>query len=279
MEPNSTKSGLAAAVSQVSLLDPEALAAQLTTELALPDHARGALVADLRHRLDELLDLADALGAPEDVEELYRALAFSWLGLRSDWTRLNLLIQYRTMSAGEPRPSDVASGAVVSALLAAVEPLLAPHDQDLLVRVAAEPLAITLSDPDWLDRFAENRRQAVARIEVEALAQEGVVGPVAGSLDAADPLRRAVHAVAHIPLELVWGPLASRVVERLAPRRVVLVNDSPSDVRVDVRDSARLERELADAVRGAIDGGGELARPVVHCAIDGSGVHAQLAPS
>lgn len=276
MESTSTKSGLAVAVAEVSLLDPEALAAQLTTELSLPDHARGALVADLRYRLGQLVDLADALGAPEDVEELYRALAFSWLGLRSDWTRLNLLIQYRTMNVGEPRPSDVASGAVVSALLAAVEPLLAPHDQDLLVRVAAEPLAITLSDPDWLDRFAENRRQAVARIELEALAEAGLTPP---SGDDTDPLRRAVQAVAHIPLELVWGPLASRVVERLAPRRVVLVNTSPGDVRVDVRDSARLERELADAVRDAIEGGGELARPVVHCAVDGAHVHAELASS
>ncbi len=107
----------------------------------LPAGAADALRAQAAESMRALHDLADALGAPEDADDLYRSLAAFWLERRFEWERCNQVANYLLCRTGqEPPPLLLGQAAVASGVLAWIEELCSPDQLRHLGEVTLELL-------------------------------------------------------------------------------------------------------------------------------------------
>ena len=176
--------------------------------------------ADATQRVADLRNLVAELAHPDDVQELYRSLAFFWLELRFAWTRHNQVIQYQSVFRGAAEPVVVARASMCAQLLAQVEELLDPRDLETLVNLAGEPLAIGGPDVPRIWRFVEHHQS-----QVEQLEQAGATALIAGG---------AVGEFASLPVDLVW-PMVTEVVRTQVSDRIVAELDDPEGLTIDVR--------------------------------------------
>jgi len=75
----------------------------------------------------QIRTLSEAMCDPEDVDELYGALASLWLELRLQWQRHNDVANYDLMRHGDAKPIDLVRGSVSSYYFQRIESLLQPE--------------------------------------------------------------------------------------------------------------------------------------------------------
>lgn len=143
----------------IERVEPMIVEAELPTELVAP------VTAYLQSKIDALREYVDALGDPEDEEELYRSTAFWWLELKNEWARFNQVTQYRMIRLGEMSPTLQAKGAVCQEVLGRVERVLLPRDVAMLTEIWAEPLVFGQRDLRQVRSFLDHHRAAVGRID------------------------------------------------------------------------------------------------------------------
>jgi hypothetical protein len=119
----------------------DALVAAVLASLPLPDGPALALRAQAAESVRALHDLAAALGAPDDVGDLYRSLAAFWLERRFEWERCNQVANYHLCRTGqEPPPALLGRAAVASGVLAWIVDLCSPDQLRRLGDVTLEVL-------------------------------------------------------------------------------------------------------------------------------------------
>jgi hypothetical protein len=93
----------------------------------ISDQARTNVLHEAQCTADQIRALADAMNQPDDVEELYGALASLWLELRLQWQRHNDVANYDLMRHGEAKPIDLVRGSLSSYFFQRIESLLQPE--------------------------------------------------------------------------------------------------------------------------------------------------------
>jgi hypothetical protein len=107
----------------------------------LPASTADALRAQVAESARALHDLAHALGAPGDADDLYRSLAAFWLERRFEWERCNQVANYQLCRTGqEPPPLLLGQAAAASGVLAWIEELCSPDQLRHLGDVTLELL-------------------------------------------------------------------------------------------------------------------------------------------
>jgi hypothetical protein len=107
----------------------------------LPAGTADTLRAQAAESVRALHDLAHALGAPEDADDLYRSLAAFWLERRFEWERCNQVANYLLCRTGhEPPPLLLGRAALASGVLAWIEELCSPDQLRHLGDVTLEVL-------------------------------------------------------------------------------------------------------------------------------------------
>jgi two-component system chemotaxis sensor kinase CheA len=97
-------------------------------------------VRDLR---DEFLDFADVVPDPEEVRD---ALVHRYIELKCHWQMLNTKMQYQAVNTGQPDPSLMVKGSLVSKLLEKMENLLGGDEVADLTDFLADPLEALAAD-------------------------------------------------------------------------------------------------------------------------------------
>ncbi len=108
--------------------DTEAFMAAVT----IADNERTMVRNEVQYTAGQIRGLAEAMSDPEDVEELYGAMASLWLELRLQWQRHNDVANYDLMRHGEAKPVDLVRGSVSSYFFQRIETLLQPDQIECL---------------------------------------------------------------------------------------------------------------------------------------------------
>jgi hypothetical protein len=108
--------------------DTEAFMAAVT----IADNERTMVRNEVQYTAGQIRGLAEAMSDPEDVEELYGAMASLWLELRLQWQRHNDVTNYDLMRHGEAKPIDLVRGSVSSYFFQRIETLLQPDQIECL---------------------------------------------------------------------------------------------------------------------------------------------------
>lgn len=170
-------------------------------------------------RLLAVYHLVDALGDPDDEQELYGLICNLWLELRMEWTRYNQVMQYQLIRGGECDLELVARGGVCSAILGWLEGCLGPKDQEFLVDLAADPMAAGAQDSRRFQRLLSHQQRSVDALEQALTTAERplhampAVDPDAYRRDI-ESLRQSAADAKHIPIDLVWPQLEGTVLDR-----------------------------------------------------------------
>lgn len=184
-------------------LDPDWFPASLTP----------AMRAYTEHKIASLHEVLEAMGHPDDAEELYRMLALHWLELKFEWTRYNNVMNYQVMLRGQADPTIFAKGGICSGILAVVEGVLAPDDVEQLVNLSAEPLLFGKPDltrvRDFLARHEAVSKDALRKVSAaaESMKLDDLKRAVAN-------LQRATARTVELteaPAEFVWHELSDAV--------------------------------------------------------------------
>jgi hypothetical protein len=109
------------------------------SNVTISDPARTIVLHEAQYTADQIRALAAAMSEPDDVEELYAALASLWLELRLQWQRHNDVANYDLMRHGEAKPIDLVRGSLSSYFFQRIESLLQP---DQVQRLSAKALSI-----------------------------------------------------------------------------------------------------------------------------------------
>jgi len=227
----------------------------MLTEFGASPEVRATVVEYARLKQASINELADALGAPEDVSELYRSTSYLWLELKTEWVRYNQTMQYQVARDGEADPVVFTKGAVCSSVIGCIEGLLSPEDLEKLGVISEEPLAVGKLDTRDLQKFLAHHEQqigAIARIYASASTILGTVPDLAKSRDSAPPalqdhptryqqmlegLARETELVLKVDVGLIWPVLAEYGEEarRDLGKPAQLVNDCVQGAKVDLR--------------------------------------------
>lgn len=84
------------------------------------------------YQLESLGAYAETLGSPGQSDDLYEALAYWYLEVRTEWAHVNLLLNHQLWQKGEVDQSLLLRGSIGSSLLAEVGRLLHPEDVERL---------------------------------------------------------------------------------------------------------------------------------------------------
>jgi hypothetical protein len=103
------------------------------------DESRTIVLHEAQYMADQIRSLADAMSQPEDVEELYGALAALWLELRLQWQRHNDVVNYDLMRHGEAKPIEFVRVSLSSYYFQRIESVLQP---DQVQRLSDKALSI-----------------------------------------------------------------------------------------------------------------------------------------
>jgi len=117
------------------IADADAVSTDTNALLAavnISEQARTMVQHEVRYTANQIRTLADAMGDPEDADELYGALASLWLELRLQWQRHNDVANYDLMRHGEAKPIDLVRGSVSSYYVQRIESLLQPEQTQRL---------------------------------------------------------------------------------------------------------------------------------------------------
>jgi hypothetical protein len=109
------------------------------SNVKISDQARTIVLHEAQYTADQIRALADAMSEPDDVDELYAALAALWLELRLQWQRHNDVANYALMRHGEAKPIDLVRGSLSSYYFQRIESLLQP---DQVQRLSDKALSI-----------------------------------------------------------------------------------------------------------------------------------------
>jgi hypothetical protein len=90
------------------------------------DESSTIVLHESQYMADQIRALADAMNQPDDVEELYGALASLWLQLRLQWQRHNDVVNYDVMRHGEAKPIDFVRVSLSSYYFQRIESVLQP---------------------------------------------------------------------------------------------------------------------------------------------------------
>ena len=111
----------------------------LMSSVKISDESRTIVLHEAQYLADQIRSLADAMSQPDDVEELYGALASLWLELRLQWQRHNDVVNYDLMRHGEHKPVDFVRGSLSSYFFGRIESVLKP---DQVQRLSEKALSI-----------------------------------------------------------------------------------------------------------------------------------------
>jgi len=110
--------------------------------LATWEDANAGAPAELRAWASSLRDVIVAhCQEIDDAEQLPATVAVQYIELKSQWIKLNTLINYRLMRLGTSDPECMVRASLLSGLLEPLEALIDAADLDRITELLSEPVA------------------------------------------------------------------------------------------------------------------------------------------